>query len=114
MGLLRRLANLLRHDRLDAEIEEEFRAHLEMAAEDARRRGTPPDEAWRAARMRFGNVSVLRERTVEANTLPLLDELWRDLRHAFRQLGRSPVFAVTAVITLSLGIGATTAVFTLV
>ncbi|MFN2564676.1 MAG: ABC transporter permease, partial [Gemmatimonadaceae bacterium] len=114
MTVLRRVANLWRREQLDAEIEEELRSHLEMAAEDAERAGMSPAQARRAARLRFGNPLAIRERTAEADMAPVLEATWRDVRHALRQLRRSPVFAATAVLTLALGIGATTAVFTLV
>ena len=114
MSILRRVTNLWRRERLDAEIDEELRSHLEMAAEDAERVGMSPDDARRATRLRFGNPLVIRERTAEADVAVALDGVWRDLRHAVRQLRRSPVFTATAVATLALGIGATTAVFTLI
>jgi predicted permease len=85
-----------------------------MAAEDAEQAGMAREEARRKARLRFGNPAVMRERTAWADTAPLLDETWRDLRHTLRQLRRSPAFTATAVVTLALGIGATTAIFTLI
>lgn len=114
MGVLRRVSNLWRRERVDAEIEEELRSHLEMAAEDAERAGMPREQARRKARLRFGNPAAMRERTAWADTAPALDDIWRDLRHTIRQLRRSPAFTATAVITLALGIGATTAIFTLI
>ncbi|MGH9610529.1 MAG: ABC transporter permease, partial [Bryobacteraceae bacterium] len=114
MGVLRRVSNLWRRERVDAEIEEELRSHLEMAAEDEERAGLPPEAARRRPRLRFGNPVAIRERTGWADTAPALDEIWRDLRHSIRQLRRSPAFTATAVITLALGIGATTAIFTLI
>lgn len=114
MGILSRLTNLWRRDRLHAEIDEELQSHLDMAAEDAERAGMSPDAARRAARVRFGSPLGIRERTADTDIALALDNVWRDVRHAVRQLERSPVFTATAVITLALGIGATTAVFTLV
>jgi putative ABC transport system permease protein len=114
MGMWRRLANLLRRERVDAEIEAELRAHMEMAIDDAVRAGMAEPEARRMARLRFGNPLAMRERAAESDTMAAVEQIWKDLRQAIRQLRRSPAFTATAVITLALGIGATTAIFTLI
>jgi hypothetical protein len=113
MSILQRVRNLWRRERLHEEIEKELQSHLEMAAEDAKRAGLSGEEARRTARLRLGNALAIRERTAEADTAPALDGIWRDVRHAVRQLRRSPGFTATAVVTLAMGIGATTAIFTL-
>ncbi len=114
MSILQRLRNLWRREPLDADIEEELRAHLEMAAEDDRHAGVSPEEARRRARLRFGNPLSMREQTAGADTAPAIEGILKDLRHNLRQLRQSPVFTATAVVTLALGVGATTAIFTLV
>jgi predicted permease len=99
---------------MNADIEAELRSHIEMAVEDAIRAGMPEAEARRTARLRFGNPVTVREKTAGADASLGLEGLARDVRHALRQLRKSPGFAVTAIVTLALGIGATTAIFTLI
>lgn len=114
MGWMRRLRNLFKREQIESEIEAELRAHLEMAVEDGVRAGMSEDEARREARVRFGNPVVVRERTLGADTALWVEGLWRDVKFALRQMKKSPGFAATAVLTLALGIGATTAMFTVV
>lgn len=91
----------------------EMRAHLDLFVEQLVERGVPADEAMRQARLRFGNPRVKLEEIHEMNRLPLIESLWRDARYGLRILARTPAFTVTAVTTLALVIGATTAVLSL-
>ncbi|HTV82983.1 MAG TPA: ABC transporter permease [Acidobacteriaceae bacterium] len=109
-----RVRNLWRRGRVDAEIEEELHAHIEMVTEDGVRAGMSEEEARRAARVRFGNPVVMKERTVGEDAALGIESLWRDVKFALRQMKKSPGFAATAVLTLALGIGGVTAVFSVV
>ena len=112
--LVRRCAVLFRGAREDAETREELLFHLEMETEKNLRAGMPPREARRQARLRLGAVDAIRESVRDARGARPLEDLVRDLGHALRGARRNPGFTLVAVLTLTLGIGATTAVFTVV
>ena len=108
-----KLRGLPGRDRLDADLREEMAAHLEMAIEDRIERGLPPLEARDEAQRRFGNQTLIQESSREAWMFRSLETLVHDIRYGVRLLRRAPGFALTAVSIIALGIGATTAAFTL-
>jgi predicted permease len=98
----------------DADLERELRSDLELEEEEQRESGASPEEARYAARRALGNTTLIREQTHEAWGWAMFERVFQDVRYALRQLRRSPGFAITAILILALGIGAVTAVFSLI
>ena len=108
---LSRLAGLVRKGSLESDIDDELDFHLQMEIAENLRQGMPPHAALSQAQRRLGGVAQLKETYREAHALPIIEVLWQDMRFGFRMLRRSPGFSLLAILCLTLGIGATTAVF---
>ncbi len=113
-GLRLRWRGFLHRRQLDRDLEDELRFHLEMKVLRHREAGMPPAEALNAARREFGNIVWWKESIREMWSIGLLESVLQDLRYAGRSLLKSPGFTVAALLVLTLGIGSTTTVFTLV
>jgi hypothetical protein len=112
--LVRRLVNTFRRGRAEQQLSREIEAHLAILEEDYRRRGLSPEAARLAARREFGGVEQAKEVQRDARALRWLTDAWRDVHYAVRTLGRAPGFTAVAVITLGLGIGAATVIYSVV
>ena len=113
-GIGVKLKTLLRPDAAWKDLDDEVRFHLEMEAARLRREGLAPEEARRQAMLRFGGVERIKDETREARGTKLWEDMMQDLKYGLRMIVKNPVFSAVAIITLALGIGANTAIYTVV
>jgi predicted permease len=106
--------NLLRRNRVERDLDDEMRAILDLLVDEKRRAGLAPEEARRAAALALGPVAALKDQVRDARQGAFLETVWQDVRYAARVLQRGRLFAATATLSLAIGIGASTSIFTLV
>src|SRR5437016_10984978 len=112
--VLARICAVFQSSDFDRDLQAEIDAHLNLLAEDHIRKGTPPEEAKRLARLELGGVSQLREAHREVRGLPFLDVFLQDLRYTFRILRRNAGFTLFTIAIVGLGVGASSTIFSVV
>ena len=113
MAWLKRLIRTIHPGRLDRDLDEEVRFHVEMRIEEYVRDGMSLHQARKQALMRFGNQTYVKERTRDMNILVWIESIWRDLCYSLRMMRRSPALTAAVVLALVLGLGASTAIFSI-
>jgi predicted permease len=108
------ISNMFRRGNIYSNLSEEMSLHIEERTEQLMREGMSHKDAEQAARRAFGNRTVLEERSREVWQWPTLESIWADVRYALRQLKKSPGFSLTVILSLTLGLGANTTIFTFV
>src|ERR1700684_723002 len=113
MSLVRRISNLFARSKVGQEIDAELESHIAMRIEDNIAVGMTADEAQRDALVRFGNPTVLKERVTAADAALVLDSIRQDVQYGIHGLLKSPGFTITATLTLALGIGINSSLYSL-